>query len=175
VAGPRDLAGSPDALQPNRGEAAVDSLDGLVATVDHPNELLTAWGSVTITDIATKRTVGFVGGGSIGSIAYAGRRLLVQRTNGQLEVWNPRGTSLERILPGDQSYVWPPVGSADGALVARRRADGSITLGDLDTGATLATFPAPADPSLGLSSASVSRLTALNMWKRFRQSRARRH
>jgi hypothetical protein len=73
--------------------------------------------------------------------------LLLQRTNGRLEVWNETASRRERVLPGDESYVWPPVGNAQGTLVARQRSGGSIVLADLSTGTALDTFPSPATSS----------------------------
>jgi WD40 repeat protein len=98
----------------------------------------------------TGRVLGSIRRSDIRSLTYAGSRLLVQLGDGRLEVWDARGHGLERTIPGDQSFVPPTVGSANGALMARQRTDGSVVLTDLTTGSTLATFPAPADPALGL-------------------------
>ena len=148
--GPRDLASGDFTYQTDLGEAAIDPADGLVATVDHLDELNFGWGVVTVRNLASRRTLASIRGTDIKSIAYAGGRLLVQYPDGRLQVWNARGTQLERTLAGDQSFTYPPVGSPDGTLVARQRTDGSVVLADLATGSTLATFPTPADPSLGL-------------------------
>ncbi len=148
--GPRDLATSVGLL-PRQGDAAIDAGDGLVATVDRPlNGPQLAWGAVTVRAAKGGRVVGSIQRSSITAIAYAGSRLLVQLGDGRLEVWSANALYLERTTPGDQSFVPPMVGSANGALVARQRADGSVVLADLQTGSTLATIPAPADPALGL-------------------------
>jgi WD40 repeat protein len=148
--GPRDLATSVGLL-PRQGDAAIDAGDGLVATVDRPlNGPQFLWGAVIVRTAKGGRLAGSIRGSSISSIAYAGSRLLVQLGDGRLEVWSANGHHLERTIPGDQSFVPPMVGSPNGALVARQRADGSVVLADLETGSTLATFPAPADPALGL-------------------------
>jgi WD40 repeat protein len=145
--GPREL---PQALA-GQGDAAVDGVDGLVATVDRPaNGPQIAWGAVIVRGARTGRMLGSIRRSEIRSVAYAGGRLLVELGDGSLEVRDARGHRLERTIPGDQSFVPPPVASANGALMARQRADGSVVLTDLETGSTLATFPAPADPALGL-------------------------
>jgi hypothetical protein len=147
--GPRDLASV--GLFARQGNAAIDPGDGLVAIVDRPlNGPQLAWGAVIVRTAKDGRLVGSIQRSSINSIAYAGSRLLVQLGDGRLEVWSANGLHLERTIPGDQSFVPPMVGSPNGALVARQRADGSVVLADLQTGSTLATIPAPADPALGL-------------------------
>jgi hypothetical protein len=66
-------------------------------------------------------------------------------------VWNAEGTTRQRVLAGDQSYdPYYPVADPAGNLVARQRANGSVTLADLSSGAVLATLAAPVSPSLGL-------------------------
>jgi len=73
-------------------------------------------------------------------VAFAADHLLLQRRDGGLEVWDKRGTVLQRTLRGDESYVWQPIANPEGTLVARRSTDGTIALDDLETGARLATF-----------------------------------
>jgi WD40 repeat protein len=115
--------------------AAVGSSPDLVATVD--------LGSATVVDPHSGRIVSRLPGADVSWLAFAGSRLLVQRRGGDLEVWDARGTTLQRSIPGDPSYSWPPVGNPQGTLVARPRGEGEIVLDDLDTGAVLATFPSP--------------------------------
>jgi WD40 repeat protein len=133
VPGPPDLAGESPRLATNGGEAAVNSAANLVAVVDN--------GAVVITDLGAGNAVGRVPGPDAYFVTFSGQRLLVQRTSGSLEVWDQRGSRRERVLSGDESYVWPPVASEQGALVARQRSDRSIVLADSDSGAVLATFP----------------------------------
>jgi WD40 repeat protein len=120
-------------LQQNSGAAAVDSTSNLVATVNDD--------SVTVTDLTDGKIVNTIPGSDASFVAFSGRRLLLQRANGSLEIWNQRGSTRERVLSGDRSYVWPPVADQQGRLVARRRSNGSIVLADLDAGTLLATFP----------------------------------
>jgi WD40 repeat protein len=133
VPGPEDLAEESRALQTNGAVAAVDSTGNLVAIVDN--------GSVMITDLIAGKIIRTIPGPDASSVAFSGRRLLVQRGGGNLEVWDQRGSALERVLPGDDSYDWPPVANQQGTMVARQRSNGSILLADLDNGAVLATFP----------------------------------
>jgi WD40 repeat protein len=136
IPGSRELIAESKELSTNVAHAAVNSGDGLVAIVIN--------GSVAVTDLRDGTVVGTVAGSDASRVTYSGRRLLVQRTNGRLEVWDARGSARERVLPGDESYSWwPPVANQQGTAVARPRTNGSIVLTDLDTGATLATFPSP--------------------------------
>ncbi len=138
--GPRDLAGG--ATQLYTGQAAIDPDARLVAIVDG--------GAVRVTDLRSRR-VTRIPGTDAAYVAFAGGRLLVQRQDGALEVWNARGSARRRSTAGDRSYGgFVPVPDPAGDLVARQRSDGSTTIVDLASGATLGTIPAPAPPSLGL-------------------------
>jgi WD40 repeat protein len=127
------------ALPTNGAAAAVNPTGSLVAIVIN--------GSVAITDLTDGKVIATVPGSDASFVTFSGRRLLVQRTDGRLEVWDQRGSTLERVLPGDGTYGWPPVANAQGTVVARQRSNGSIVLADLDSGATLTTFPSPSGPA----------------------------
>lgn len=155
LGGPRDLAGL-DAVTLVHGEAAIDGASGLVAIVD-PDVCGTQGcgagqqGVAEITDVASGRVINRIPGTDAAWVAFAGSRLLVQRADGDLEVWNARGTKLQRVLGGDPSYASGyPVVDPSGKFVARSRTDGTVTLADFNSGTTLATFSAPAPRSLGL-------------------------
>lgn len=146
ISGPRDLAQKTAYLTP--GMAAVDTRDGRVAIIDN--------GRTYLYDLSSRSIVGHLAGTNASYLAFAGDRLLVQRSDGNVEIWDQRGAALERTLPADQSYAgFYPVTDAGGHLVARQRSDGSTTIADLDSGATLATLPAPASPQLGLKIGSA--------------------
>ena len=150
IAGPPDLTGSiARLLQP--GQAAIDSATGVVATVDNKPCGRQGCPSVAqITDLASGTVTRLPGVDAV-SVAFAGSRLLVQRLNGHLEVWNARGSMRLRVLAGDPSYaISYPVADGSGDLVARQQTNGTISLTDLNSGTTLATLPAPASGSLGL-------------------------
>ncbi len=152
--GPRDLATNSHAEGwpgGDSGKVALDSSGTLVAILDRADPTaFGAWDRVLVRELPSGRIVGSVAGAPTSFVAYAGGRLLVQRTTGQIDVWDARGTRLERALPGDSSFDAPPVGSPDGTLVARQRTDGTVVLSDLNSGQTLAILPAPLDPSLDL-------------------------
>jgi WD40 repeat protein len=144
VPGPPSLAGetgSPGTAGSHTAHAAVDPTSSLVAFMHE--------GSVIITDSTAGQVVGTVRGSDPSWVTFSGPRLLVQRTDGALEVWDRRGSTRERVLPGDESYSWPPAANQQGTLVARQRSNGSIVLADLDNGNALATF-LPASGSLAL-------------------------
>jgi hypothetical protein len=110
--GPPGRAGESGGLQLKTAEAAVDSASNLVAVVDDK-------GSVVVTDLNDGRIVDTRLGSDAAFVAFAGRRLLVQRKGGSLKVWDQRGRTRERLLSGDTSYG-PPVANAQGTMVARR-------------------------------------------------------
>ena len=140
VPGPSGLADDAS-LRTNGSEAAIDPTSNLVAIVDS--------GSVVITDPSDGKVLRTIPGRDASFVTFSGQRLLVQRTNGSLEVWNRRGWTRERVLSGDGSYVWPPVADQQGTMVARQRSDGAIELIDLVDGTMLSTFP-PSSGSLAL-------------------------
>jgi hypothetical protein len=94
------------------------------------------------------------GGPEIYGIAYGAGVLMVQRATGELEMWDERGQSIIRTLPGDASYRSPPVGSPRSSVIARGRTDSSIVLMDAETGTALAELPPPVDTP-GLSTGST--------------------
>jgi WD40 repeat protein len=125
------------------GQVSIDSHDSLVAMIAHGTTYIRNFKAGAPARALRHRGAAF--------LAFGGNRLLIQRADGGLEVWNQRGSVLERTIPGDESYSgYPPVADAGGRLVARRRTDGSTTVVDLASGAILATVPAPAPRSLGL-------------------------
>lgn len=126
--GPEDLAFGAEELE----EAALNSSPELVAMVDE--------GHVTVENLSSGKVVGEIEADEFATLAFAGDKLLVQRHDGALQVWNQLGTSLQRPIPGDENYVWKPVGNAEGTMVARRRSDGSIVVDDLETGTQLGSF-----------------------------------
>jgi WD40 repeat protein len=85
--------------------------------------------------------VGTVPGGDVTAIVFTAERLLIQRQEGALEVWDERATKLDHVIAGDPSFVWPPVPDRQGMTVARRRSDSSVVLTDMTTGTNLATIP----------------------------------
>jgi hypothetical protein len=121
------------------GEIAGETLSR--AAISASPELLAVLveGEVVIEALPEREVLKRIGGDYI-EVAFSGDRLLLQRRDGRLEVWDKRGNDLQRTLPGDENFVWQPIASPDGTLVARRSTDGTIALDDLETGARLATL-----------------------------------
>ncbi len=131
-----------DLYPASSGEIAGETLEG--AAVSASPELLAVLveGEVVVESLPEREVVKRIEGDYIG-VAFAAERLLLQRRDGRLEVWDKRGNILKRTLPGDENFVWQPIVSPNGTLVARRSTDGTIALDDLGTGARLATLPTP--------------------------------
>jgi WD40 repeat protein len=127
---------------PASGEIAGETLER--AAVSASPELLAVLveGDVVIESLPGREVVKRIDGDYI-EVAFSADRLLLQRRDGRLEVWGKRGNILQRTLPGDENFVWQPIASPDGTLVARRSTDGTIALDDLETGARLATLATP--------------------------------
>jgi hypothetical protein len=126
--GPDDLTFGAEQLE----DAALSSSPELVAMVDQ--------GHVTVEELPEREVVGELDAEQFATVAFAGDRLLLQRHSGALEVWDARGRTLQRIIPGDENYVWKPMADAEGTMVARRRSDGAVVVEDLDSGTQLGTF-----------------------------------
>jgi hypothetical protein len=75
IPGPRDLVQSPNTLVP--GMAAIDSHSGLVAIVDA--------GKAYVYNLTSGATVSHLPGTDASFVAFAGDRLLVQRSGGSLD------------------------------------------------------------------------------------------
>jgi hypothetical protein len=74
--------------------------------------------------------------------------LLVQRSDGDLEWWDPAGTRLRKVVHQDRSLVPREVTQASDPalgeyLVAQRRSDGHLVVTDLKTGDVLGTLELP--------------------------------
>jgi hypothetical protein len=152
VAGPAHLAAAANHLR----SAALDSAADVVAFVNRRSDTDTS-GSVTIIDVAVRASVGHVPGDDVTGVAFAGSRLLVQRIRGALEVWDQRGSRLERVIAGDKSFAWPaPVGDRSGTKVARQSLGGEIDLVDLDTGSLLGVIAATPVESNAYQKTSVA-------------------
>ena len=93
---------------------------------------------VSIVDLDSGRTsIRFAAKGAT-HLAFGGERLFVQKDDGTLEVRRGATLRVERTLPGDPSFGWPPVPNAQGTMVARQRRNGEIALVDVGSGSTLA-------------------------------------
>ena len=75
IPGPADLKTESERLE----DAAINASADLVATVHK--------GTASIYDLRNRRVTGSVTGDDVSHVRFAGRRLLVQRKKGHLEVW----------------------------------------------------------------------------------------
>jgi hypothetical protein len=101
-------------------------------------------GEVMIEDLQSRDVVSrlHLSNGEFAQVAYAGPRLLVQRSDGSLQVWDERGRALQRTIANGSGEGMQ--GNATGTLAATSRDDGTIALFDLDTGAQIGSFQTPA-------------------------------
>jgi WD40 repeat protein len=136
ISGPPPLK---DGLQ-NLQDASVDATADLVVTVQ-TTDSDNLQGSVSLVDLRNHRTIGSIAGDDFVSARFAGPLLLVQRKSGNLEVWDERARAMLRVIGGDRSYFYPPVGDRRGQLVARLRGENAIELFDLTTGASVDSIP----------------------------------
>ena len=104
---------------------------------------------ISVTDLQTGRTLRRSAARGATQLAFGGGRLFVQQGDGTLEVRHEETLRVERTLPGDPSYVWPPVPSPDGTLVARQRRNRQIVLVDAGSGSTLTVLEPPAHSGPG--------------------------
>ena len=107
-------------------------------------------GTVKVVNLETggSRTIGE---GAANGVAFSGEYLLVQRTNGVLEVWDATGIHLYRSIPGEPNYEVGPAANLDGTLVARKRSDGTVRITDLRSGESLGTFRLPGPAKVGMA------------------------
>ncbi|MEW2621369.1 hypothetical protein [Streptomyces sp. NPDC048106] len=152
IDGPRDMAstGRGASAQPSQGWAALDAQGAHAAVID-PGSVDGPAARVIVTDTATGRSRQLPGTSPQG-VAFAGQRLLVQRENGNLEVWTAAGDRrLDRLEGADPTNVGPV---AAGDLVAEKADDDSVQLTDLASGhpfGTLTLPPGSRAPSTGLA------------------------
>ena len=100
-------------------------------------------GGVMIEDLQGRHVVSrlHLRDGEFAQVAYGGPRLLVQLSDGSLQVWDERGETLQRTIADGRGEGMQ--GNAAGTLVAMSRDDGTIALFDLDTGAQIGSFQTP--------------------------------
>ncbi|WP_256638689.1 WD40 repeat domain-containing protein [Streptomyces murinus] len=139
VDGPRDMAPNGGvSLQPAQGWAALDAPGAHAAVIDPGS--IDSDGTVIVTDTATGRSRHLPGSKPAG-VAFSGQHLLVQRDNGDLEVWTASGDRrLDRLEGASRTSVGPVVGKN---LVAEKADDDSVRLIDLSSGHTLGTLALP--------------------------------
>ncbi|WP_202517856.1 hypothetical protein [Streptomyces sp. SID685] len=140
VDGPRDMAPTGGiAVQPAQGWTALDAQGAHAAVID-PGSIADPNARVIVTDTATGRSRRLPGSTPAG-VAFSGRRLLVQRDDGDLEVWTASGDQrMDRLEGAPHTSVGPVVGKD---LIAEKADDDNVRLIDLSSGHTLGTLALP--------------------------------
>lgn len=82
-------------------------------------------------------------GAATKGVLFTSDSLLIQRTSGTVEVWSSSGQKKLRTLSGTGVVTSAIAVSPDGALLARLRDDGTLSLTDLASGDVLGTFSLP--------------------------------
>src|SRR5829696_5547118 len=85
IPGSRELIAESRTLPTNGAAAAVNLTGSLVAIIIN--------GSVAITDVSDGKVIGTVPGSDASFVTFSGPRLLIQRADGKLEVWDQRGSA----------------------------------------------------------------------------------
>jgi hypothetical protein len=103
--------------------------------------------SVQLVDLTTGETR-TVGSGAVDSVTFSGKQMLIERGDGNLEIWNKAGTFLYRLIPQDLSYV-PQAAAVRTTpvvvdpLLVQQRSDSALVLTDLRRGETFGILTLP--------------------------------
>lgn len=98
---------------------------------------------VRYVDLRTGRSHMVDSGAATKGVLFTSDSLLIQRTSGTVEVWSSSGQKKLRTLSGTGVVTSAIAVSPDGALLARLRDDGTLSLTDLASGDVLGTFSLP--------------------------------
>lgn len=129
-----DLHRNDAALDPKADHAAVIDINGIDGLIDPDTT------RIVVTDTVTGHSRTLPGKDAMG-IAYAKDRLLIQRRNGNLEMWTASGDRRVGMFEGmADSDVGPVVGADDFVAEASREA---VRLIDLRSGQALGTLTVP--------------------------------
>lgn len=93
-------------------------------------------------------------------VAFVADRLLVVRSNNDLEIWDSRGTQALRTISGDAGYAQAITGIPGSRLVARLTDQGTVKLWYIDSGRQLGSFPLPEPTGSGAPPWSSTSLAA---------------
>ncbi|GAA2171028.1 S16 family serine protease [Actinomadura napierensis] len=142
VNGPRDRADK-NSWDLHRDEVALDPNTDHAAVIDTPPDGLFNPSNIKIvvTDTATSHSRTLPGQDAMG-VAYTKDRLLVQRRNGDLEIWSASGDRRLGTLDGTPDTSVGPVVSGPG-LIAEKASDDTVRLIDLHSGLALGTLVLP--------------------------------
>jgi WD40 repeat protein len=87
-----------------------------------------------------------VGSGDVTTVTFSGGHLLIQRANGNMEIWDMAGTVLQRVIHQDPSYL-PTGGSVittpvlAGSLLVQERSNGALVVTEIDSGSVIGSLP----------------------------------
>lgn len=142
VAGPREMAPTSDSSpQLAQGQAALDAQAAHAAVIDdqpiEPNGTNT---KVVVTDTTTGRSRSIHEADAVG-VAYAGDRLVVQLSAGDLEIWTATGSRRLSTIEGTPGTAVGPVVGEN--IIAEKSSDDTVRLIDLPSGNVLGTLTLP--------------------------------
>lgn len=151
IKGPPSLVDRSDAFQ---NFTAVDAAGQVAAVVTSKG--------IVVTSIAARRSR-TLPGNSADTVAFYGEQLLVQQSDGLLQIWNADATRLIKVIAGLAGVVAGPVVDRAG-LAVETGSDGSAAVIDLNSGVTLGTIYPPAGPrirsvGIAMSAANTSLVT----------------
>jgi WD40 repeat protein len=97
-----------------------------------------------------------VGSGDVAQVAFSGGHLLVQRKNGDVEVWDEAGSVRQAVIHQDLSYQ--PNGASvaaapalAGSLLVQERSNGGLVITDITSGAVIGSLPRSSQLRTGLA------------------------
>ncbi len=105
--------------------------------------------SVVVRDATTGAVIRELEREGVRRLAHVRDDVLIQFESGALEVWDERLTGRKATIAGDSGFVWTPAGN--GTLVARARDNHEISVSDVATGSTVATFPGESSRKVGIA------------------------
>jgi WD40 repeat protein len=129
-----DLSQGWAALDPQAAHAAVIHYD---ISSDSSEVLVTDTTTGSSGPLHSVDAAGFAYAG----VAYAGDHLLVQRSDGDLEIWNASGSQHLSTIEGTPGTIVGPV--VGGNLIAEKPSDDTVQLIDLPSGNVLGTLTLP--------------------------------
>ncbi|MFF0010859.1 WD40 repeat domain-containing protein [Streptomyces sp. NPDC005374] len=145
VPGPRAMAPKADSgfTARSRSFVALDPQAAHAAVFDYGDPLKDPRPQIHVIEIATGRIRTIPASGTTG-VAYAGERLLVQRSGGALELWTASGSQRLDTIEGTADTAFGPVVGGD--LVAETTSeDNTVRLLDLSSEAALGALTLPED------------------------------
>lgn len=143
IAESADIENVPNA---RHGIATIDEDARFVAMINEPAPIPSRGpdtdNSISLIDTNTGRTRR-LDVADANAVSFRGNKLIVQKHNGIIEMWNPRKLTKLNSFTGDSEYTSSLTPIKGTNLIARLRADGTAVIMKLDTGKTLGSFSLP--------------------------------